>query len=261
MPNYLNVEKEQHKAAALKEVNKEKTTAPLSSKSQAKSLRLNEERLRALAAEEKARREAGTSAESLAVRLAALPAAQLPPQSKPKPLKPMSKDERPHETHDEQRPQSTSSSVHSMMADTGPHAAFRAALESQPVEHLRRFCGEVGIPSQGTRAALIERLAAHAREHHERVKAQGTAERSAGRPPNSASSSAWARRPETEDSPQPASGLPATRPVVGPEPPGSARPATGQSVASFVAASNFGGARKGQVFKKDARGLGYYRDI
>ena len=35
---------------------------------------------------------------------------------------------------------------------------------------------------------------------------------------------------------------------------------TAQSVKSFVAAGAFDGARRGQVFKKDARGLGYYRD-
>jgi len=257
MTNYLSVEKEKVHAARI--VPKEKSVGTDHLK---KSLKSNEQRLLQLAAAEKARRDAGSDGSDLPKRMAALPTDQLPPLLKPAPPKsntPPSRDARSHASVD---------------PDEVKHAAFRALAMKQPIGNLRRMCDEIGIPSSGDRHDLVDRLAAHARQHHGLVRAQqsGAAVNQNDPPPTASSAVSTSSRrqdnlsrPSTGLSiaslslePETSAGQPAPahwRPPATPPP-----PSTAQSVQSFVAADSFDGARRGQVFKADGRGLGYYRD-
>ena len=156
---------------------------------------------------------------------------------------------------------------------SGPDARFRAELQKQPIEYLKRFCGEIGVAAHGNKEALVERMAAHAREHHARRQQQQTQQQPPppqqpqdSRPPTGASSSS---RAAADAAARPASGLSVASLSLKDQQKlldeltekAQARPVTAQSTAtSFVAASAFGGAKAGAVYKRDARGLGYYRD-
>jgi len=133
---------------------------------------------------------------------------------------------------------------------------------SQPLPNLRRMCDEMGLSSDGGRLAIVDRLVAHAEEHHARRQLEPE---QSERPSTTTSSASSRRLPATaDDSARPATGLSvAALSLEPPQPAADAElkpPATAQSVQSFVAAPSFGGARRGQVFKNDARGIGYYRD-
>ena len=272
--NYLNVAKEQDKKEE-KENKKEKK--PPSTEHLQKGFKTNELRLQQIAAEERARREAGISgAKELAVRLAD----HMPMKTK-KDLPMEQQQGRPSEREVPPTP-----------ADD-KDARFRAELQKQPLENLKRFCNEIGVAANGNKAAIVERLAAHAREHHAHMQQQQQQQQAQrqqtqtqdSRPPTGASSSSRAaadargsRPPTGASSSSRAAADAAARPTSGLSvaslsleeqrklldeltEKAQARPGTSQSTAtSFAAASTFGGAKAGAVFKRDARGLGYYRD-
>ena len=268
MPNYLSVEKEQGKAALKTGIVEKK--AP-SAEQVKRSLKASEDKLKQLAAEERMRREAGGSKADLAVRLASLPAGELPPEAKPAPPKPMSETGR-------SEPAGRHAAAEPARDVAAADKQFRQLCSQQPVEYLIRMCSDMGLPSQGKRMALIDRLANHAKEQHERMQ---TAKRSQQQQPPSTAASAASigtasrARPGTGQSVASVGGLSvASLSLAGAaavhdytvneplplEPSEAGRPGTGQSVQSFVPTSGFAGPRPGQVFKKDARGLGYYRD-
>ena len=174
------------------------------------------------------------------------------------------------------RPSATEDSeLASENGSSSADARFRAELQKQPPENLKRFCAEIGVPSHGNKAALVDRLAEHAREHHARMQqqkgqqspqVQQQAQTQGSRPATGASSSS---RLAGDAAARPASGMSVASLSLEEQKQlldeltekARARPGTAQSTAtSFVAASAFGGAKAGAVFKKDARGLGYYRD-
>jgi hypothetical protein len=247
MTNYLNVEKQKAKSEASQHVLKERPV-PADVK---KSLRSNEERLKQLAAEEKARRTAGGSGGDLATRLAALPDVELPRAAKPNTKSAIA------DSHADSRAADAAGEAERYDEAS---ARFRAAAMSQPIVNLRRMCDEMGLSSQGNRLTLVESLVAHSQQHHARRM-------QSERPPSSASttmSTTSSRRPAVAESGRPATGLSVASLSLEPQRSTAdeelAPPSTAQSVQSFVAASSFGGARRGQVFKNDARGVGYYRD-
>jgi len=257
--NYLNVAKE--KEQALNE--NSRTQAPPSTLR--KGLSSSEKMLQKIAAEEKARREAGAGgAKELVVRLGAL----MPTQPKVVQQQPKS----------EARP-GTESSVVLAKLDAGD-AQLRAELQKLDLQRLRQFCVEIGAPQFGSHAAHVERLVAHARnaarEHHARQRQlpqgsqlhAGAQQPPVSRPHTGTSTSS---RPATNASARPTSGLSvgslsleeqkALLDELAEKVQAETRPGTAQSTASsFAAASAFGGNKPGAVFKRDARGLGYYRD-
>ena len=180
MVNYLNVSAEKDRKEA-KENAQKKEKAPPSIEHLQQGFKRNEQRLMELAAEEKARREAGGSGpKELALRLGDRMPRKKSPQTQPE------RKMRPTPAADE---------------ISGPDARFRAELQKQPIEYLKRFCGEIGVAAHGNKEALVERLAAHAREHHARRQQQQTQQQPPppqqpqdSRPPTGASSSSRARR-------------------------------------------------------------------
>lgn len=245
MPNnFLSVEKEKTKEEALKEKNEARWRPAMDVKKSA--FVANEEKLRRLAAEEKERRQAGAAPCSSAAFTQ--PSQPKAPKSQPS-------------TAAALRPDSAASVLTTASEESPQDAHFRAALSKASLGDLKRFCGETGLPDTGNKDALVSRLVAHARARAKAEASQMAAARSAAeRPPRSGGSTASAR-PDTGGSQPPPTALSVASLSL--EPPGtagSARPATGQSVQSFVAATAFSGGKAGTVFKKDARGLGYYRD-
>ena len=149
----------------------------------------------------------------------------------------------------EPRPDTASSvrSVQSVMSESQkPDAPFRAELMGMPESSIRRFIAEIGERADGDKKTLVDRLMAHARKMAaERLTQPASDER----PPPTASSTTSSRRGAAAEL-RPDSALSVQSLSL--EPPG-----TGQS---FVAANRFGGGKPNYVFKKDARGVGYYKD-
>lgn len=232
--NFFSVEKEKTKAEqqALKETQRQpKTVEQLK-----KGFRANEERLKLAAQEEKARREAAAK-EPRAPPKPRTPQVA-PPKRVAEPEVPKVRFAPPTPAPSEPRP------------DTSASQTFRAELLSMPESSIRRFIAEIGERGEGDKCALVDRLMAHARKM---AAEQQDPPMSDERPPPTASSTTSRRGDAAE--PRPDSALSVQSLSL--EPPGSARPGTGQS---FVAATSFGGGKPNYVFKNDARGVGYYKD-
>ena len=243
--NFFSVEKEKTKAEqrAFMETQHAK---PKPVEFLKKGFKANEERLKLAVEEEKARREAATKETRAPAKIPTTRVA--PPQRAPEPQVQKVRFAPPAAAPSEPRPD-TAASVHSVMSESQkPDAPFRAELMSMPESSLRRFIAEIGERADGDKRALVDRLMAHARKMN--------AERQAAPAPTppSASSTTSSRREDTAQ-PRPDSALSVQSLSL--EPPGSARPGTGQS---FVPANSFGGGKPNYVFKKDARGVGYYKD-